>query len=84
MGPENKELHCHHHTNKEADSNDTFRPSVKSDKTEEAHKTESRDKQAEARNPGREGKEKIRAIDISSTNLVMELKDQANRKRTSD
>jgi hypothetical protein len=84
MSPENKELHCHHDTNKKADNNDTFRPSDKSDKSEEAHKTESRDNHAETRNWGREGKEKIRTIDISSTDLVMEFKDQANRRRRSD
>ena len=41
-----------------SDSNETLRPNVRSDKTEEAHKTESRDNHAEARYLGREGKEK--------------------------
>jgi hypothetical protein len=77
MSPENEALQCHHDTNnlKEGDSNDT---SVKSDETEEAHETGSRDEQleAEARDSGREGEEKIRSIDISSANLYiyMEIK----------
>jgi hypothetical protein len=52
-------------------SNDTVRPSVKSDETEEAHETGSRDEHAEARDSGREGEEKIRSIDISSANLYI-------------
>lgn len=53
MSPKNEELQWHHDTNKERDSNDTVRPSVKSDKCEEAHETESRDEHAEARDSGR-------------------------------
>jgi hypothetical protein len=69
MSPENEELQWHHDTNEEGDSNDTVRPSVKSDKTEEAHETASRDEHAEARDSGRQGEEKIGSIDISSAIL---------------
>jgi hypothetical protein len=49
------------------------RPSVKSDNGEETHQTESRNKHAETWDSGRKGEEKIRAIDISSTSLEMQL-----------
>ena len=58
-----------------------MRPSVKSDKTEEAHETGSRDEHAEARDSGREGEEKIGSVDISCANLYIyiELKNQIDK-----
>jgi hypothetical protein len=57
------------------------RPSVKSDKTEEAHETGRRDEHAEARDSGREGEEEIGSIDISCANLYIyvELKGQVDK-----
>jgi hypothetical protein len=73
MSPENEELQWHYDTNEEGDTNDTVRPSVKSDKTEETHETGSRDEHAETRDSGREGEEKIGSIDISCANLYINI-----------